>query len=129
MLPEVNAVTHLAARTTPATVRRLAALRANRFELDRARTADAPIGRTFGVLGVEGVAMSRRLNAREEVVAGYAVANLTYSRPSGWHGVGVTASIYNVFNRQYGDPASDVLRQRAIPQDGRSIRLTVQLAR
>jgi outer membrane receptor protein involved in Fe transport len=37
-------------------------------------------------------------------------------------------SVYNLLDARYGDPASSVNLQTAIPQDGRSLRLSLQAA-
>jgi len=78
---------------------------------------------------VEAVAMSARLNARRESVPGFVVANLTLLTLKSWHGARASASVYNVLDRRYGFPSPADIRQRAIPQDRRSVRLSVQLSR
>jgi iron complex outermembrane receptor protein len=79
--------------------------------------------------GVEAIAMSARLNARREQTPGFALMNFTLSSARGWRGMSASASVYNLFDRRYGDPGATELRQRAIPQDGRSVRLSLQVTR
>ncbi len=53
---------------------------------------------------------------------GYTVANLTLFAQRILGGLEASASVYNVFDRKYGDPGGEELLQNVIPQDGRSFR-------
>lgn len=70
-------------------------------------------------LGIEVQAMSQRTTMLGNAVDGLAVANLTYVHPLG-RGVAFTATVKNLFDVNYADPASEEHRQRTIPQDGRT---------
>lgn len=55
---------------------------------------------------------------------GHAVANLTLTSQKLAHGLELSASIYNLFDRQYADPARpEQFPIDAIPQDGRNFRV------
>lgn len=78
------------------------------------------------MLGAEMNALSRRTAANGGRVPGYAVFNLSL-RTQGWpRGVSAGASVYNLLDKAYGDPSSEEHLQTAIPQDGRSFRITLQ---
>ena len=53
---------------------------------------------------------------------GHAVANLTLTSQKLAHGLELSASIYNLFDRRYADPARPEHTQDVIPQDGRNFR-------
>ena len=56
-------------------------------------------------------------------VGGYAVANATLlARKLPW-GLELSASVYNLFDKPYADPAGGEHAQDAIPQDGRNYRV------
>lgn len=66
-----------------------------------------PIISAWGNLGFETQCMGARrtrLNAR---INGYCLANVTISRQSQVSGLDVSASIYNLFDKQYADPVVD----------------------
>lgn len=54
---------------------------------------------------------------------GYAVANLTLTSQKLAHGLELSASIYNLFDRRYADPGRPEHIQDVIQQDGRNFRL------
>jgi iron complex outermembrane receptor protein len=54
---------------------------------------------------------------------GYVVTNISLLAHDLWKRVGVTATVYNVFDAAYGVPTGDELRQDVLPQDGRSVRV------
>jgi outer membrane receptor for ferrienterochelin and colicins len=83
-------------------------------------------GPTAGsTLGIELQAMSRRTTMLGDAVDGFTVANLTYLHPLG-RGVAFTATVKNLFDADYADPASEEHRQRAIPRDGRTAHVGVR---
>lgn len=51
------------------------------------------------------------------------ITNLTLFAPRIWKNLDFSASVYNLFDYAYGDPASEDFRQDQIPQDGRSFRI------
>jgi iron complex outermembrane receptor protein len=78
------------------------------------------------VLGAEMNALSRRSAANGGRVPGYAVLNLSL-RTQGWpRRVSAGVAVYNLMDKAYGDPGSEEHLQTAIPQDGRSFRVTLQ---
>ncbi len=59
----------------------------------------------------------------QESVGGYTVANATLlARKLPW-GLELSASVYNLFDKRYADPADTEHLQDSIPQDGRSYRI------
>ncbi|MBE0603557.1 MAG: TonB-dependent receptor, partial [Deltaproteobacteria bacterium] len=58
-----------------------------------------------------------------ESVGGYTVANATLLAPKLIGELELSASVYNIFDKSYADPAGSEHRQESIPQDGRSYRL------
>lgn len=53
---------------------------------------------------------------------GYAIANLTLSSRKLAHGLELSASLYNLFDKRYADPGRPEHVQDTIPQDGRNFR-------
>jgi iron complex outermembrane receptor protein len=69
--------------------------------------------------------LSRRTTVTGQYSAAYVVPNVTlFSRNlrKGWE---FSASLYNVFNHKYADPAGNGLAESAIFQDGRNFRIKV----
>jgi len=69
--------------------------------------------------------LSRRATLAGKYEGAYAVPNFTlFSRNvlKGWE---ISASIYNVFNQKYGDPAGNGLAQDILLQDGRNFRVKI----
>jgi len=56
-------------------------------------------------------------------VGSYVVSNLTLFSTGLRQGLDLSASIYNLFDKHFADPASSDLDQTQIPQDGRTFRL------
>lgn len=56
-------------------------------------------------------------------VGSYMVSNLTLFSSVLWPGLDLSASIYNLFDKHFADPASSDLDQAQIPRDGRTFRL------
>ena len=65
---------------------------------------------------------SRKTLAGSETEAVW-ITNLTLFAPRIWKNLDFSASLYNLFDYSYGDPASEDFRQDQIPQDGRSFRI------
>ncbi|WEF35109.1 TonB-dependent receptor plug domain-containing protein [Pseudoduganella chitinolytica] len=59
------------------------------------------------------------------LAGGYCVANLTLTALPGafGRGVGVAVSVYNLFDRRYGDPAGPAFVQEALARPGRTLAL------
>jgi outer membrane receptor for ferrienterochelin and colicins len=77
-------------------------------------------GPTSGAtLAVEMQTISDRISVFRNVVPGHAVANLNYVHPLTGT-VALTATVRNLFDADYADPASAEHRQDVIPQDGRT---------
>lgn len=69
--------------------------------------------------------VSRRRTLAGNYAGAYVVPNLTLFSPSLLRGWEISASLYNAFNRLYGDPGAEEHRQDVILQDGRSFRFTL----
>lgn len=83
--------------------------------------ASAPIG--WGLqLGVESQYTSRRETALSNI-PGYAVVNATISTLRPWHGWDLSASVYNLADRTYYDPADLGPGRDLMQQDGRTWQL------
>jgi iron complex outermembrane receptor protein len=78
------------------------------------------------MLGVEMNALSRRTAANGGRVPGHAVFNVMLRTRDWPRRVSAGLGVYNLFDRAYGDPGSEEHIQTAIPQDGRSFRVTLQ---
>ncbi len=67
--------------------------------------------------------MSRRTLIAGGYAASFWITNITIFSQRALGGVELSASVYNVFDKDYSDPASGDFAQEVIPQDGRSFRL------
>ena len=72
--------------------------------------------------GVETQYVSSRLLAGSSIPA-YAITNFTLSTARPWHGLDLSASVYNVFDRQYVDPFDNGAQGGLMPQDERNYRI------
>jgi iron complex outermembrane receptor protein len=84
--------------------------------------ATTPLWRDDVRLGVEAQYVSNRLSLRGQV-GGFWLANVTLLATRLAPNLEMSASIYNLFDRRYADPAGPELTQAAIQQDGRTFRL------
>jgi outer membrane receptor for ferrienterochelin and colicins len=66
---------------------------------------------------------SSRKTLQGNETSGFAVANLTLLSRNVVKGLAISASVYNLLDKAYSDPASGEHVQDVIPQDGRSFRL------
>lgn len=109
----VNAVTGAALTNSP---RQMAKLNVN-----------TPLWDTRLNAGVELEYLDRRRTKDNNYAGGYTVANLMLSgRP--WHKrLELSAGVYNLFAKEYADPASRAHTQDVIQQDGRQYRLKLKL--
>jgi iron complex outermembrane receptor protein len=86
----------------------------------------APIRRDRLSAGVE----LQYVGGRDTVLGGragsYTLANLTFLGRPWKRGPEVGVSVYNLFDREYGDPGGEEHVQEVIPQDGRSYRFQVK---
>jgi iron complex outermembrane receptor protein len=73
--------------------------------------------------GVELQYMSSRKTLAGAAANGRLLANLTLLNSTLAKGLEISASIYNLFDKQYADPGRPEGQQDLIPQDGRSFRL------
>lgn len=78
--------------------------------------------------GIEEQYMSRRKSLGGDYAAGFFITNITlFSHPVMSH-LSLSASVYNLFDKQYGDPVSADLVQNILLQDGRSYRAKITYA-
>jgi len=68
-------------------------------------------------------ASGQPLTVQGEDAASYGIINLTLFSQNLIKNLEFSASVYNVLDRKYGDPASRFHRQDIIEQDGRSFRV------
>ena len=71
----------------------------------------------------EGQEVSRRETPKETFVGGFFVANATVFAKDIFGRLQASASLYNLFDKRYADPAGHEFRQDSIPQDGRNFRV------
>ncbi len=64
-----------------------------------------------------------RKTVQDTSASSYTIANLTLSAPNVWRGLDFSASVYNLFDEDYGDPAGFEHIQELIPQDERTYNL------
>lgn len=83
----------------------------------------APIlkGKLFG--GAEAQYMSSRKTVQGNRASGYWVTNLTLTSAPLWNRVALSVSVYNLFDKEFGDPGSTEHLQDVIEQDGRTFRV------
>jgi iron complex outermembrane receptor protein len=84
--------------------------------------ATAPVWRDDWRVGIEARYISNRLTAAGQV-GGYWIANLTLLAARLAPNLEMSASVYNLFDRRYADPAGPEQLQSSIQQDGRAFRL------
>jgi len=72
---------------------------------------------------MEGQYTSMRRTLADNDTDAFWLTNLTLAGTKLLKGLGVSTSVYNLFDKKYGDPGSEEHLQDVIEQDGRSIRL------
>jgi outer membrane receptor for ferrienterochelin and colicins len=77
--------------------------------------------------GVDAQYLSSRLTLGGGSAKGYTVTNLSLLAPNAIGRLGLSASIYNLFDARYGNPGSEEHAQDVIEQDGRSFRVKATL--
>lgn len=82
-----------------------------------------PLVREKLFAGIEGQYVSRRGTLAGSSVGSYPLVNLTLFNTRLFPRVDLSASLYNVFDKRYDDPAGDETLQNVLQQDGRSFRL------
>ncbi|MCW8933911.1 MAG: TonB-dependent receptor [Gammaproteobacteria bacterium] len=82
-----------------------------------------PIFNKKANLGVELLYLSERITPQGDTVKGYSTTNLTISSHKLYDQLELSASIYNLFDKEYADPASEEHLQNSIIQDGRNYRV------
>jgi iron complex outermembrane receptor protein len=75
--------------------------------------------------GFEAQYTSSRLTLAGRRAGGFTVANLTILAVRLVEGAEVSAGVYNLFDKRYGDPGSEEHVEDVIQQDGRNFRLTL----
>jgi len=83
----------------------------------------APLFRDWLFLGGELQYTSARRTVRGGEAEAFWVANVTLFTQKLLSGVSFSASVYNLFDQQYGDPGAEEHRQDVIGQDGRTFQL------
>jgi iron complex outermembrane receptor protein len=74
------------------------------------------------LLGIEEQYTGKRKTVLRNETGGYAVTNLTLFGRQLLQGLEASASVYNLFDKKFSDPASLAHRQETIEQDGRIFR-------
>jgi outer membrane receptor for ferrienterochelin and colicins len=82
-----------------------------------------PLIREKLFLGLEEQYTGKRKTLAGREAAGFLVTNLTLFSQRLLKGLELSGSVYNLFNKRYGDPVSAEFRQDILPQDGRTFRL------
>jgi outer membrane receptor protein involved in Fe transport len=83
-----------------------------------------PVLRGWANAGIEGQYTGSRLTIGDNHVGPYAIVNLTLLTRRIASGLEVSASVYNLFDKRYGDPGSEEHVQDVIQQDGRILRVS-----
>lgn len=88
------------------------------------------LARTLGGEKLQAGLEMQYLGPRDTVSGGrtgsYTLTNLTFLTRAGKKGPALSFSVYNLFDRHYGDPGGEEHVQEVIPQDGRSYRFLVR---
>jgi outer membrane receptor for ferrienterochelin and colicins len=71
---------------------------------------------------------SSRETLAVDAAGGFTVANLTLLSRNWKSGPSVSLSVFNLFDKKYGDPGGTEHVQEMIPQDGRSVRVQIRYA-
>ncbi len=83
----------------------------------------APLMKDRIFAGLEAQYISARKTPANNEVDAFGLINLTISSTKLLQGLELSASIYNLFDKSYGDPGSEEHEQDIIKQDGRTFRL------
>jgi iron complex outermembrane receptor protein len=82
-----------------------------------------PILRNKIFVGIEEQYTSNRKTLADDKAKGFFITNLTVFSQNLIKGMEISASVYNLFDKKYGDPGAGEHRQDIIRQDGRNYRL------
>lgn len=85
----------------------------------------APLVKDKIFMAIEEQYTSKRKNISGTYTDSFYITNLTFFSKDVLKTLNVSASIYNLFDRTYSDPASEEHIQEAIEQDGRAYRLKI----
>ena len=77
--------------------------------------------------GVDAQYVSDRQTISGGVAPGQVVTNLSLLAPLAFGRLDLSATVYNLFATNYGDPGANYQRQNTIPQDGRNFRVQTTL--
>jgi outer membrane receptor for ferrienterochelin and colicins len=83
----------------------------------------APLWRQKVFANLEILGMSDRQTVQGNTAAAFCIANATLFSRELVKGLELSASVYNLFDKRYGDPVSNEFLQDTIEQDGRSFRV------
>ena len=83
----------------------------------------SPLGGDKAFVGLSMRYIGDRLTLDAERIPSHLVTNLTLGSKQLYTGLGVSATVYNVFDTEYGHVISGEFEQRIMMQDGRSFRL------
>jgi len=87
-----------------------------------------PVVRDAVGAGIEEQYMSRRRSVSGAYAGSFFLTNITLFSNTIRNHLSLSASVYNLFDKQYGDPVSADLVQDVLQQDGRSYRLKLTYA-
>ena len=73
--------------------------------------------------GIELQYTGKRKTLRDENAGGFVVTNITLFGQRLFKNLDFSASVYNLFDKKFGDPGGPELRQDIINQDGRTFRV------
>ena len=82
-----------------------------------------PLVRDKIFLGWESLYTSERIAISQQPVSGFWLNNLTLFSQKLWPGLELSATVYNLFDERYFDPAGPEHLQTMIEQEGRSFRV------
>jgi outer membrane cobalamin receptor len=87
----------------------------------------SPIPGLGAIAALDAQYMSARSTLAGNVAGGHALTNLSLFAPRSFGRFDLSATLYNVFGTQYGDPVPDGFVQDVLAQDGRSARIRATL--
>jgi len=76
--------------------------------------------------GLQAQYMSSRVTTQATTTPGYVLTNLILTARPWKTGMNLRFGIYNLFDKEYGDPGGEELLQSVIPQDGRNYRFELR---
>jgi iron complex outermembrane receptor protein len=88
----------------------------------------APLVKQKLFAGLEVQYTSKRKTLAGNYVDGFSVTNLTLFSQNLLKGLEISGSVYNLFNKKYGDPGAEEHVQDILQQDGRTFRVKVTYA-